>query len=95
MSTNTTSTNEQVAADTLTVEGTPGPAQDAQKYQNLSAAFASLPDPAEIARLANEFFAALPALFAVHQFIEGFVWLGLDGTLSATVAHNMGAAYML
>jgi len=40
-------------------------------------------------------FAALPALFAVHQFIEGFVWLGLDGTLSATVAHNMGAAYML
>jgi len=40
-------------------------------------------------------FAALPALFAVHQFIEGFVWLGLDGTLSATAAHNMGAAYML
>jgi len=24
-------------------------------------------------------FAALPMLFAVHQFIEGFVWLGLDG----------------
>jgi hypothetical protein len=22
-------------------------------------------------------FAALPTLFAVHQFIEGFVWLGL------------------
>ena len=61
MSTNTTSTNERIAADTLTVEGSPGPAQDAQKYQNLSAAFASLPDPAEIARLANEFFAALPA----------------------------------
>jgi len=40
-------------------------------------------------------FAALPALFAVHQFIEGFVWLGLDGTLSVTVTHNMGAAYML
>jgi len=40
-------------------------------------------------------FASLPALFAVHQFIEGFVWLGLDGTLSATVTHNMGAAYML
>src|SRR5580704_17938789 len=61
MSTNTTSTNERIAADTLTVEGTPGRAQDAQKYQDLSAAFASLPDPAEIARLANEFFAALPA----------------------------------
>jgi hypothetical protein len=40
-------------------------------------------------------FASLPVLFAVHQFIEGFVWLGLDGTLSSTVTHNMGAAYML
>ena len=40
-------------------------------------------------------FASLPALFAVHQFIEGFVWLGLDGTLSATVTRYMGAAYML
>src|SRR6202451_4515168 len=40
-------------------------------------------------------FAALPTLFAIHQFIEGFVWLGLDGTLSPAVAHNMGAAYML
>ena len=40
-------------------------------------------------------FAALPTLFAVHQFIEGFVWLGLDGILSPAVAHNMGAAFML
>jgi hypothetical protein len=40
-------------------------------------------------------FAALPALFAVHQFMEGFVWLGLDGILSPVVAHNMGAAFML
>jgi hypothetical protein len=40
-------------------------------------------------------FAALPILFAVHQFIEGFVWLGLDGILSPTVAHDMGAAFML
>jgi len=40
-------------------------------------------------------FAALPTLFAVHQFIEGFVWLGLDGVLSPTVAHNMGAAFVL
>jgi hypothetical protein len=40
-------------------------------------------------------FASLPVLFAVHQFIEGFVWLGLDGTLSSTVTHDMGAAYML
>ena len=40
-------------------------------------------------------FASLPTLFAVHQFIEGFVWLGLDGILSPTVTHNMGAAFML
>ena len=40
-------------------------------------------------------FAALPTLFAVHQFIEGFVWLGLDGVLSPAVAHDMGAAFML
>jgi hypothetical protein len=40
-------------------------------------------------------FAALPSLFAIHQFIEGFVWLGLDGKLPPTVTHDMGAAYML
>ena len=40
-------------------------------------------------------FAALPTLFAIHQFIEGFVWLGLDGILSPTVTHDMGAAFML
>ncbi|MGA2102283.1 MAG: DUF6629 family protein [Candidatus Sulfotelmatobacter sp.] len=39
--------------------------------------------------------AALPLLFAIHQFIEGFVWLGLDGILSPAVAHDMGAAFML
>ncbi len=40
-------------------------------------------------------FAAMPTLFAVHQFIEGFVWLGLDGVLSPTVTHDMGAAFVL
>jgi hypothetical protein len=40
-------------------------------------------------------FASLPLLFAAHQFIEGFVWLGLDGTLSPGVVQKMGAAYML
>ena len=40
-------------------------------------------------------FASLPTLFAVHQFTEGFVWLGLDGTFSPAVTHNMGAAFML
>jgi len=40
-------------------------------------------------------FASLPTLFAIHQSIEGFVWLGLYGILSQKVAHNMGAAFML
>jgi hypothetical protein len=40
-------------------------------------------------------FAAIPLLFAIHQFIEGFVWLGLDGILSPAVTHDMGAAFML
>jgi hypothetical protein len=40
-------------------------------------------------------FASLPTLFAVHQFIEGFVWLGLDGVLSPEVTHKMGAAFVL
>jgi hypothetical protein len=43
----------------------------------------------------RELFAALPTLFAIHQFIEGFVWLGLDGILSPAVTHDMGAAFML
>ena len=40
-------------------------------------------------------FASLPLLFAIHQFTEGFVWLGLDGRLSPAVAHDAGAAFML
>lgn len=40
-------------------------------------------------------FASLPTLFALHQFTEGFVWLGLDGVLSPAVTHAMAAAFML
>lgn len=40
-------------------------------------------------------FASLPTLFAIHQFIEGFVWLGLDGMISPEMTHKMGAAFML
>jgi hypothetical protein len=40
-------------------------------------------------------FAALPTLFAIHQCIEGFVWLSLDGILPGWVAHTMGAAFVL
>lgn len=40
-------------------------------------------------------FGSMPLLFAVHQFTEGFVWLGLDGRLSPAVTHDAGAAFML
>ena len=40
-------------------------------------------------------FGAMPLLFALHQFTEGFVWLGLDHRLPAIVAHDAGAAYVL
>jgi hypothetical protein len=40
-------------------------------------------------------FASLPTLFAIHQFTEGFVWLGLDGVLPPAVTHAMAAAFML
>jgi hypothetical protein len=39
--------------------------------------------------------AAMPCLFALHEFVEGFVWMGLDGTMSPQVAHNAGAAFVL
>jgi hypothetical protein len=40
-------------------------------------------------------FAAVPGLFALHQFTEGFVWLGLDGRLPPIVTHDAAAAYIL
>ncbi|WP_446743014.1 DUF6629 family protein [Silvibacterium acidisoli] len=40
-------------------------------------------------------FASLPLLFALHQFTEGFVWLGANGILSPAVEHGAGAAFML
>jgi hypothetical protein len=40
-------------------------------------------------------FASLPTLFAIHQFMEGFVWLGLDGRLSPELTHKMAAAFVL
>jgi cysteine desulfurase/selenocysteine lyase len=58
MSINTTSTSDRIATDSPTSsskleEGT-------QKYQGVSALMSAVPDPAMIAKLANEFFAALP-----------------------------------
>jgi hypothetical protein len=50
---------------------------------------------AEVKHRRELLFASMPCLFALHQFIEGFVWLGLDGRLSPLVTHNAGAAYVL
>ena len=38
--------------------------------------------------------AAMPCLFALHQFTEGFVWMGLDRGIPL-LAHDAGAAYVL
>jgi hypothetical protein len=40
-------------------------------------------------------FAAVPTLFAVHQFTEGIVWLGLDHILPWRVGYNAGVAFAL
>lgn len=39
-------------------------------------------------------FALLPAIFAVHQFLEVAVWAGLDGDVSAGVAEMAMRAYL-
>ena len=39
-------------------------------------------------------FGSMPCLFALHQFSEGFVWLGLQGKLPPAVAHGAAAAYV-
>src|SRR6202020_1633151 len=57
MSTNTTSTSDRIATDSPTSSSVQE--EGAQKYEGVSP-FAGVPDAAAIARLANEFFAALP-----------------------------------
>jgi hypothetical protein len=50
---------------------------------------------AEVKHRRELLFAAMPCLFALHQFTEGFVWLGLDGRLPSMVTHDVAAAYIL
>src|SRR5580658_10448951 len=57
MSTNTTSTSDRFEADSLTSS----PAQEEGVQKVSGSPFAALPDPAVLARFANEFFAALPS----------------------------------
>jgi hypothetical protein len=50
---------------------------------------------AEVKHRRELLFAAMPCLFALHQFTEGFVWLGLGHKLPPVVAHDAGAAFVL
>jgi cysteine desulfurase/selenocysteine lyase len=59
MSTNTTSTSDRSALDSMT--SSPEQEEGRQKFEGVPSLMTALPDPAVIARLANEFFAALPA----------------------------------
>jgi cysteine desulfurase/selenocysteine lyase len=58
MSTNTTSTSDRFEADSLT--SSLAKEEGVEKVESGSPFVATLPDPAVLARLANEFFAALP-----------------------------------
>ena len=40
-------------------------------------------------------FAAVPLLFAVHQFTEGFVWLGLDGRIGRLALDHFAFMYTM
>lgn len=40
-------------------------------------------------------FAAVPLLFALHQFTEGFVWLGLDGRIGPVALDHVTFLFML
>ena len=50
---------------------------------------------AEVKHRRELLFASLPCLFALHQFTEGFVWLGLNHKLSPAVTQGAAAAYVL
>jgi hypothetical protein len=40
-------------------------------------------------------FAAVPMLFALHQFTEGFVWLGLEGRIGPVALDHVAFLFML
>lgn len=40
-------------------------------------------------------FGAMPLLFALHQLIEAFVWLGLEGKLTDLATHNASYLFVL
>ncbi|GAB1692916.1 DUF6629 family protein [Krasilnikovia sp. M28-CT-15] len=49
----------------------------------------------QVRRRSEVLFGVLPALFALHQLTEGFVWLRVDGGLSASAGDAAAYAYVL
>ncbi len=37
----------------------------------------------------------VPLVFGIHQFLEGMVWLGLNGTVSPGIGHGAAVAYIV
>jgi hypothetical protein len=54
-----------------------------------------VPTQADFKQWRELLLAGVPSLFALHQGIEGFDWLGLEHRLSGVMAHDAGAAYVL
>lgn len=84
MSINITSTSDRLAADSPTTSCSTQE-EGAQKYDGLSAPLAAIPDPAVIAKLANEFFAALPGKPAPSDAVSSATpnqvdWGAIPGT---------------
>jgi len=50
---------------------------------------------AEVKHRRELLFASMPCLFALHQFTEGIVWLGLDHRLGPAFAHDAGIVYVV
>ncbi len=48
----------------------------------------------EVRHLREVPFAALPLLFAAHQFVEAFVWAGVDGDVSAATQRTAALIYL-
>ncbi|MDN5743609.1 MAG: hypothetical protein L0H31_00645 [Nocardioidaceae bacterium] len=49
----------------------------------------------EVRHLREVPFAALPLLFSAHQFVEAFVWAGVDGDVSSATAHTAAITYLV
>ena len=50
---------------------------------------------AHVQRPRDVLFAAMPLMFALHQFTEGFVWMGLDGTIGALARDQSAFLFLL